>query len=60
MTVGELSRLLSNFPPNIEVTITDGYQALCYRGEYELTLFEDDDGKYVCDIGIGGLRESEG
>jgi hypothetical protein len=38
----------------MEVTITDGYQARGYEGDFEIRLFEYD-GKKQCDIGIGGL-----
>jgi hypothetical protein len=57
MTVGELVSILKKFDSKTEVVVTDGYEALCYRGQYEVQLFQDDDGKYVVDIGIGGLRE---
>lgn len=40
-----------------EVLVTDGFDALCYRGDYEIVMFEDDNGAMVADIGIGGCRE---
>lgn len=54
MTVQELLTVLQEFDPELEVTITDGFDCRHYRGAFELKLFEDLPGKYVVDIGIGG------
>lgn len=54
MTVQELITALQEFDPELEVTITDGFDCRHYRGAFELKLFEDIPGKYVVDIGIGG------
>ena len=54
MTVQELLMVLQEFDPELEVTITDGFECIHYRGAFELKLFEDLPGKYVVDIGIGG------
>ena len=54
MTVQELLTVLQEFDPELEVTITDGFECRHYRGAFELKLFEDLPGKYVVDIGIGG------
>ena len=60
MTVQELLTVLQEFDPELEVTITDGFECRHYRGAFELKLFEDIPGKYVVDIGIGGkLYEGE-
>lgn len=58
MTVGELIERLSHFPEDLEVTITDGYNAQSYRGDFEVVLFEYDDEQTV-DIGIGGFEFNE-
>lgn len=42
---------------DVEVLITDGFQANCYRGDYEIIEWSDDDGKMCVDIGIGGCLE---
>ena len=55
MNVGELKEKLSEFPDDMEVTITDGYAAKGYEGDFQVVLFEYD-GKKYCDIGIGGLN----
>ena len=54
MTVQELLTVLQEFDPELEVTITDGFECRHYRGAFGLKLFEDLPGKYVVDIGIGG------
>ena len=54
MTVQELINALQGFNPHLEVTITDGFGCIHYRGAFELKLFEDLPGKYEVDIGIGG------
>lgn len=55
MLVKDLIRELSQYDPELEVLVTDGYDCNCYRGEYSVTLFKDDC-EYV-DIGVGGCRE---
>lgn len=42
---------------DVEVLITDGYSAACYRGDYCIQIFED--GAHFIDIGIGNCRESD-
>jgi hypothetical protein len=54
MNVGDLIEKLTEFPADMEVTITDGYAAKGYEGDFEIKLFEYN-GKKYCDIGIGGL-----
>lgn len=41
---------------NVEVLITDGFRANCYRGTYEIISWQDEDCMAV-DIGIGGCDE---
>ena len=53
MTVAELIKKLNTFPQDKEVKITDGFQGLFYEGDYEIKLFEDIDGTFFVDIGIG-------
>ena len=55
MLVKELIEELSQYNPELEVLVTDGYDGNFYRGEYSITLFKDDC-EYV-DIGVGGCRE---
>ena len=57
MTVDDLRKILNDFPAGAEVLITDGFKGNCYRGQYEVQVFVDDDGKMCCDIGIGGCDE---
>jgi hypothetical protein len=42
---------------NIEVLVTDGFQARCYRGEYIIEPFVSEIGERFIDIGIGGCEE---
>lgn len=55
MKVAELLKILKDLPGDMEISITDGYQARTYQGDFEVTLFEDCDDKVYCDIGIGGM-----
>lgn len=41
----------------VEVLITDGFQANCYRGQYEIIAWDEDNGQMCIDIGIGGCLE---
>lgn len=42
---------------DLEVLITDGWQAVGYRGNYSVIHFIDVCGTEYIDIGIGGLKE---
>lgn len=42
---------------DLEVTVTDGFQTVFYRGAYTITEFQEDDNTWVLDIGIGGCEE---
>ncbi len=42
---------------DVEVVVTDGYECVGYRGEFGVCEFQEDDGEWVADIGVGGLRE---
>lgn len=42
---------------DLELLVTDGYEAICYRGDYAVALWKDLDGTAYADIGIGGCRE---
>lgn len=35
---------------NLEVLVTDGHNCACYRGDYDITIWQDDDGKWCADI----------
>ena len=54
MTVAELIQKLHQYPQDMEVQITDGYQFHFYKGDFAFQLFEGDDGETFVDIGIGG------
>lgn len=60
MKINEFISQLENFRDaygNLEVLITDGYEARCYKGQYEFTLHQNNDNQKCLDIGIGGLLE---
>lgn len=42
---------------DVEVLITDGFECNCYRGDYEIIEWQEDDGSMTVDIGIGGCKE---
>lgn len=42
---------------DVEVLVTDGHQAQCYRGAYEIREWQEDNGVITVDIGIGGCLE---
>lgn len=52
MTVAELIAELSQYPSEMEVTITDGYEGKFYAGKYEFQEWENS-----VDIGVGGLDQ---
>ena len=60
MTVDEMIAKLTELRSvygNVEVLITDGHQANCYRGQYEIIAWDEDNGQMCIDIGIGGCLE---
>lgn len=56
MTVIELISKLQEFPPDLEVTITDGFSASVFHGDFEVQKFLDCDGYPSVDIGVGGTE----
>lgn len=42
---------------DIEVLISDGYKCNCYRGDYDIVKWKDDNNHIYVDIGIGGCEE---
>ena len=56
MKVSKMIEILQSFPQDSEVMISDGYNFEFYSGEYDIKLWEDEDGVQCVDIGIGGLR----
>ena len=60
MNVKELIAKLQQYPDDLEVTISDGFQGKVYTGAYEIKLFDEGCGgaigKLVVDIGVGGLE----
>lgn len=57
MRVRDLIEKLQQFDPELEVTITDGYEAVCYHTKgSEIKTFQFPDEPDVVDIGVGGLR----
>lgn len=56
MKVSKMIEILQDFPQDLDVMISDGYDLKFYSGEYDIQLWEDLDGARCVDIGIGGLR----
>lgn len=56
MKVSKMIEILQSFPQDLEVMISNGYDLEFYSGEYDIQLWEDEDGVESVDIGIGGLR----
>ena len=56
MKVSEMIEILQSFSEDLDVLISDGYDLRFYSGEYDIQLWEDEDGVERVDIGIGGLR----
>ena len=56
MTVMELILKLQALPPDCEVTITDGYNAVVYQGDFVVQKFLDGDGYLSVDTGVGGTE----
>lgn len=56
MKVSKMIEILQSFPQELEVMISNGYDLEFYSGEYDIQLWEDEDGAQCVDIGIGGLR----
>ncbi len=54
MTVAELIQKLNQFPQDMEVKITDGFNLNFYGGDFTVEVFED-----FVDIGIGGCEIEE-
>jgi len=61
MTVSDLINRLQSLKDklgDVEVTITDGYEALCYSGDFSVQeFFDDHSSRMTIDIGIGGTRQ---
>lgn len=60
MKLSEMILLLNdklNELGDVEVLVTDGHNAACYRGNYEIIEWTEDDGTLCVDIGIGGCLE---
>jgi hypothetical protein len=55
--IERLKQLEEKYGSDTEVTITDGFQANCYAGDFLIIPFlEADDKPYTIDIGIGGCE----
>ena len=54
--IAKLEKILAH-SSDLEVLITDGHNAACYRGDYEITMWQEDNGQWCVDIGIGGCLE---
>ena len=59
MKVKELINKLHEFNPELEVTITDGYECRFYHTKWiQIDVFKNEVGEPdVVDIGIGGCKE---
>ena len=42
---------------DVDLLVTDGFQAECYRGDFAVEVFVDCDGYSFIDIGIGGCND---
>lgn len=61
MKISEMIDCLSDLRDqhgDLEATITDGWEAIGYRGDFGIQLFEWN-GEKLADIGVGGCREHE-
>ena len=54
--IAKLSKIMAE-SGDLEVLVTDGFNAQCYRGNYEVVKWQEDDGQWCVDIGIGGCAE---
>jgi hypothetical protein len=54
--ITELQNLCDDIGEDVEVLITDGFDARCYRGDFAVQSWQED-GKMFVDIGIGGCEE---
>lgn len=53
----DLIKKLQEFDGELEVSITDGYEAFCYTTEnLEIRVFQEVGDQTTLDIGIGGNR----
>lgn len=55
MKVSKMVEILQGFPQDLDVMISDGYNLEFYSGEYDIQLWESEDGTKCVDVGIGGL-----
>ena len=55
MLVKEMIEKLQQFDPELELTISDGFEVMFYGGDFSVELFEAPGCEPVVDIGIGGL-----
>lgn len=61
LTIAEFIAALEKFPEDMEVEITDGFEAMAYKtGQMEFQMFTDSSGVEMIDIGIGGCNYLEG
>ena len=61
MTLNEMIALLEakrdEMGGDKEVLITDGYECRCYKGNYFIGTWVDEEGRKCVDIGIGGCEQ---
>lgn len=57
--IAQLTALRDELGGETTVLITDGFDARCYNGEYEIAKFVCDSGEACVDIGIGGMEGTE-
>ena len=58
MTKQDILRFLAKYEDDTEILVTDGFEALCYCGDFALQEWKTEDGKITVDIGVGGCREN--
>ena len=59
MKIKEMIEKLKEYDPELEVTITDGFECRSFRGDFEFSLYKIDENIKELDIGIGGLEWEE-
>lgn len=53
----EKLEILEQSVGDVDVTITDGWEARCYQGWFHIAPFLNEFGKMTIDIGIGGTEQ---
>jgi len=54
--IKDLEKVKKQIGGDPEVTITDGFNAIFFEGDFVIEVFEEDDGTKIIDIGVGGTQ----